>query len=171
MQTTPTRSACRLRCTFSGKLASSVAESQGVRGGIKGSQTLTRERFFDRAVGTCPEVEVEVGGVKAKTLLDTGSQVSTISEAFFQQNLLGENEDITPTAKWLELTAANSFPIQLDVQTMGLTVPECEFLVVRDSNTDSTGSDGQDLVSDECKTWENVEKKMHRRLPPHCSLG
>ena len=139
MQTTPTRSACRPRCTCSEKQASLVAGSREVRGGVKYCQTLTHERFIDRAVGTCPEVEAEGGGVKAKTLLDTGSQVSTISEAFFRQNLLGENEDITRTPNWLKLTATNSLPvpyigyIELDVQTMGK--PECGFLVVRDPNT------------------------------------
>lgn len=101
-----------------------------------------------------PEVEVEVGGVTAKALLDTRSQVSTISEAFFRQHLLGENEDVTPTSKWLKLTAANSLPIpyigyiELDVQALGLTAPKCGFLVVRDPVTELTRSTDQELVPD-----------------------
>lgn len=96
----------------------------------KGSGDLTRERLFERAMGKCPVVEVEVARVLVKTLLDTGSQVSTISESFFCDCLLG---DTTSTTKWLRLTAANSLQIpyisyiELDVQAMRLTIPECGF--------------------------------------------
>lgn len=123
----------------------------------KGSETLTRERFLECAVGKCPEVEVEVGGVKARTLLDTGSQVSTISESFFRQHLLGRNEDLSPTAGWLKLTAANSLPIpyigyiEMDVQALGLTIPECGFLVVKDLAPGQSGQESQGTVSDQSK--------------------
>ena len=106
----------------------------------------------------CPEVDIEVGGVMARSLLDTGSQVSTISETFFQHQLLGKNEDITSTANWLKLTAANSLPIpyigyiELDVQAMGLTVPQCGFLVVRDPVREQRGSEDPELDSNRSKT-------------------
>lgn len=94
----------------------------------------------------------------ARSLLDTGSQVSAISETFFRRHLLGKNEDITSTANWLKLTAANSLPIpyigyiELDVQAMGLTVPECGFLVVRDPVPEHTGLEDQELGSDQSRT-------------------
>lgn len=77
-----------------------------------------------------------------KTLLDTGSQVSTISESFFCDHLLGENEDTTSTMKWLKLTAANSLSIsyigyiELAVQAKRLTIPVCGFLVVKNPSNE-----------------------------------
>ena len=88
---------------------------------------------------------VQIGGVSVKCLLDTGSQVSTISESFFRQHLSGTEEDVMPTSNWLKLTAANNLPIpylgyvELDMQTMGLTIPECGFLVSKDPDADKSG--------------------------------
>ena len=113
--------------------------SRAVRGEIKGSQTIDRERFLERAVGECHKVTIQINGVSTKCLLDTGSQVSTLSESFFKKHLLGKEEDVLPTAKWLKLTAANSLPIpylgyvELDVEAMGLNIPECGFLIVKDN--------------------------------------
>lgn len=99
--------------------------------------------------------------------MDTGSQVSTISEAFFRQHLMGEDDDVTPTAKWLKLTAANSLPIpyigyiELDVQVMGLTAQECGFLVVRDPAPEPGGPQDQELMSAKVKVQENdVEQQV-----------
>lgn len=44
-----------------------------------GCRTLTKERFLERAVGQCPEVDVHIGGVPVKCLLDTKSNVSTLT--------------------------------------------------------------------------------------------
>lgn len=88
-------------------------------------------------MGECREVAVQISGVPVKCLLDTGSEISTISESFFRQHLLGKEEDVFPAAKWLKLTAANSLPIpymgyvELDMEAMGLNIPECGFLVVK----------------------------------------
>lgn len=56
-----------------------------MRGGTDGSKTgtLTKEQFLERAVGKCPEVEIHAGGVAIRCLLDTGSNVSTLTESFF----------------------------------------------------------------------------------------
>lgn len=98
---------------------------------------LTRERFLERAVGKCPEVDIHIGGVPVRCLLDTGSNVSTLTESFFRENLHGEDKDLHCTSKWLRITAANKLPlpylgyVELDIQVMGLTIPECGFLIVR----------------------------------------
>ncbi|XP_058632049.1 uncharacterized protein LOC131540807 [Onychostoma macrolepis] len=53
------------------------------------------------------------------------SQVSTISESFFQQHLGGDDEDMLSTAGWLKITAANGLDIpylgylELEIETMG----------------------------------------------------
>ena len=64
--------------------------------------------------------------------------MSTLAESFFRENLHGEDKDLHCTAKWLKITAANKLPlpylgyVELDIQVLGLTLPECGFLVVRD---------------------------------------
>lgn len=76
-------------------------------------------------------------------LLDTGSQVSTITEHFFKEHLAGEDKDMLPTSGWLRITAANGLDIpylgylELPVETMGINLPECGFLVVRDGRNSS----------------------------------
>lgn len=110
-----------------------------------GCSKLTKERFLEHAVGKCPEVDVRIDGVPVRCLLDTGSNVSTLTESFFRENLHGEDKDLHCTYKWLRVTAANKLPlpylgyVELDIQVMGLTVPECGFLIVRDG--DSAGPD------------------------------
>ncbi|XP_016363008.1 uncharacterized protein LOC107704564 [Sinocyclocheilus anshuiensis] len=50
------------------------------------------------------------------------------------------------TSKWLKITAANGLPlpylgyVELDIQVMGLTIPGCGFLVIRDQNDGETDS-------------------------------
>lgn len=55
-----------------------------MRGKPEGSNSnpLTKERFLERAVGTCPGVNICIGGDPARCLLDTGSSVSTLTESF-----------------------------------------------------------------------------------------
>ncbi len=50
----------------------------------------SRDRLLERAVGK--------SRVSAACLLDTGSQVSTVSERFFREHLFGEDKDILSTA-------------------------------------------------------------------------
>lgn len=98
----------------------------------------SQEELLKRAVGTCPQVDIKVLGVEVSCLLDTGSQVSTISESFFRQHLGGDDEDMLSTAGWLKLTAANGLDIpylgylELEIETMGRIIPNCSFLVVND---------------------------------------
>lgn len=118
-----------------------------MRGKSQGSpNTLTKEHFLERAVGECPEVDIQIGGVPLRCLLDTGSNVSTLTESFFRDHLHGEDKDIQCTAKWLKLTAANKLPlpylgyVELDVQVVGLTIPECGFLIIKDDDTNEPDS-------------------------------
>lgn len=58
-------------------------QSRAMRGKSEGSaNTLTKERFLKNAVGECPEVYIQIGGVPLKCLLDTGSNVSTMTRVF-----------------------------------------------------------------------------------------
>ena len=118
-----------------------------MRGKSEGStSTLTKERFLENAVGECPEVDIQIDGIPLRCLLDTGSNVSTLTESFFRDHLHGEEEDMHCTAKWLKLTAANKLPlpylgyVELNIQVMGLTIPECGFLITKDDDTNEPDS-------------------------------
>lgn len=131
--------------------------SQAIRGEATGSKvTLSHDQLLQRAVGTCPVVEIRVGGVSIPCLLDTGSQVSTITEEFFRKHLEGEDEDVLSTSGWLRLTAANGLDIpyqgylELEVETMGMKIPDCGFLVVKDpqkSQLSVPGIIGMNIIS------------------------
>ena len=55
-------------------------------------------------VGKCPVVTVQMGGVDVPCLLDTGSQVSTVTESFFRQNIAPGDSELA-SCHWLKLTA------------------------------------------------------------------
>lgn len=112
-----------------------------MRGKSAGSENnLTKERFLENAVGKCTEVEIQIGTVPLKCILDTGSNVSTLTEQFFRNQFHGGDEDMHCTTKWLELTAANKLLlpyigyVELDVQVMEITIPEGGFLIIKGNN-------------------------------------
>lgn len=127
-----------------------------MRGETIGSSDMTsRSRLLERAVGKCPVVELKIKGVNTSCLLDTGSQVSTLTESFFRDSLSGLNQEMLSTSGWLKLTAANGLDIpylgylELDVETMGMVLPDCGFLIVKDSPSSSTvpGLIGMNIIS------------------------
>ena len=141
--------------------------SQAIRGSTLDSvkASPTHDQFLARAVGTCPVVEMKIGGVSTRCLLDTGSQVSTVTEQFFRQHLCGEEDDMLSTAGWLRLTAANGLEIpylgylELEVETMGLKIPDCGFLVVKDPSSLETsvpGIVGMNIIS-QCRQLVHAE--------------
>lgn len=132
------------RCSFpcsSGKRLPPVVASRAIwRNALDSDFTpSSQSQLLQRAVGACPVVEHKIGDVKTPCLLDTGSQVSTITNyKFFRKYLHGEDEDVLLTSGWLKLTAANGLHIsyldylELEVIAMGLMLPNCGFLVVKD---------------------------------------
>ena len=93
---------------------------------------------YERAVGSCPVTTVKLGGVHVRCLLDSGSQVSTITESFFNKHFRPRRSKLLDTNQWLTLTAANGLEIpyigylELDFEAQGVTIPQRGILVVRD---------------------------------------
>ena len=75
----------------------------------------SRDDVFSRAVGKCPIANVKLGGVLVPCLLDSGSEVSTITESFFNENFRSKGfftenfrskgKNLLSTSGWLILRA------------------------------------------------------------------
>ena len=81
---------------------------------------------------------MKLGGVYVRCLLDSGSQVSTITESFFNKRFRPRRSELLDTNQWLTLTAANGLGIpyigylELDFEAKGVTIPKRSILVLRD---------------------------------------
>ncbi|KAG1926094.1 interleukin-1 receptor accessory protein-like 1-A [Pimephales promelas] len=102
---------------------------------------IAPETLRDSAFGDCLTVDVKIAGVPTKCLLDTGSEVTTISESHFKHHFGGKEIHLS-SANWVRLTAANGLDIpvlgclQADIECMGKLLPgKCVF-VLTDSNPD-----------------------------------
>lgn len=71
-----------------------------------------------KIIGTCPTVNVKMNGISINCLLDSGSQVSTITESCFS-NVFLQMQDLQDCSSYFKLTAAN-----------GLAIPMCGMLIV-----------------------------------------
>jgi hypothetical protein len=94
----------------------------------------------DGLVGSSNEVDVTLNGIQVKALLDTGSSVSTVSQAFYEENL--SNIPLTSLDNILEIETAGgqSLPylgyIEADLEaaaTPSSQVQKCLMLVVPDA--------------------------------------
>lgn len=90
------------------KLESFSVKSRIEREEHKDSAETLHEKI-SRASARCPETYIELNGVKVKCLLDTGAQVSTISEHFYNEYL--STSELSDTRKILKLSAANKLQI------------------------------------------------------------
>lgn len=96
----------------------------------------------DCTFGSCFILDVLIDGVKTCCLLDTGSEVTTMSEAYFRRQFTGAR---LSSARWVKLTAANGC-LYADVECLGMKLPGKCVLVLRD---DVTGGRGARNTGDE----------------------
>ena len=105
----------------------------------------TKQRILKRAVSQCPSITMEFLGLKVPSLLDSGSMVMLICEAYFNKHILpllhGSAEELAEAHLLFHLSAANNqdMPVskyfEADVMILGFRVPSVGFLVVKDPNT------------------------------------
>ena len=116
----------------SGKLVKPVAESQ-----VAGLQTMGSGSVVHKAIGQCPEVTVLLGGQEICCLVDTGAQVSTVTESFFKQHFAGER-DLVDVSTCIRITGSYGLDIpylgyiELCLSVAGKEFLNLGFLVVRD---------------------------------------
>ena len=105
----------------------------------------TKQRILKRAVSQCPSITMEFLGLKVPSLLDSGSMVMLIREAYFNKYILpllrGLVEELAEAHSLFHLSAANNqeMPVtkyfEADVSILGFQIPSVGFLVVKDPST------------------------------------
>lgn len=82
--------------------------------------------------------------------------MSTLTERFFRDHLHVEDGDMHCTAEWLKITAPKKLPlpylgyVELDMQVMGLTIPEYGFLIITESESSLPGITGL-IITKRCR--------------------
>ncbi len=127
----------------------------------------------ESAFGDCLTIDVKIAGISTICLLDTGSEVTTITESHFKNHF---GEVVLSSANWVHLTAANGLDIPIigcleaDVECMGKTLlGKCVF-VIKESESNMTelkglpGIVGMNVLSDLKDLFITTEdmKKMDR---------
>ena len=105
----------------------------------------TKQRILKRAVSQCPSITMDFLGLKVPSLLDSGSMVTLIREAYFNKHIFpllhGSAEELAEAHSLFRLSAANNqdMPVskyfKADVTILGFHVPSVGFLVMKDPNT------------------------------------
>ena len=109
-----------------------------MRSDTLGVESASSNCSINNLIGTCPEVKMTLGGKEVNCLLDSGSQISTITETFYNTYLKMMSE-LHDSSKWLKITAANNLPvpyigyISTEVELCGKKIEDVGILVVKDS--------------------------------------
>ena len=88
-----------------------------------------------KVIGDCPESDVTIGNIKIRCLIDSGSQVTTITETCYNQ--LFKNKKLNDST-WIKLSGSNGLPIPtvgIFITTLSIdrsTFNNIYILVVRD---------------------------------------
>ena len=105
----------------------------------------TKQHILKRAVSQCPSITMEFLGLKVPSLLDSGSMVTLIREAYFNKHILpllcGSADELAEAHSLFCLSATNNqdMPVlkyfEADVTMLGFRIPSVGFLVVKDPST------------------------------------
>ena len=130
---------------------------------------------FDRhkVIGRCPEVVASFGEMKVRCLLDSGSQVTTITESYFHKFF--ENEKLLDSS-WIRLAGSNGLPIntiamfRTCVKIQGNQINDVYVLVVSDP-VDARVKQRKDLVPGiiGANVMEQLYKHPIKELSPEVS--
>ena len=100
---------------------------------------IDSERIYSRAIGHCPEATIKIGDVDCRCLLDSGSEVSMVTESYFRRFLEPKGYRLIQIDTVLHLTAANGLAVpyigyfEPDLVALDARYEGVGMLVVRDS--------------------------------------
>ncbi|CAG2185999.1 unnamed protein product [Mytilus edulis] len=95
--------------------------------------------IFKNIASKSPETEIVVENQSVIALIDTGSQVSTVTETYFK-TLLQKKPILHDITRWMKVTGANDLPIlylgyiELNISVAKTMIPNVGFLVVKDTD-------------------------------------
>lgn len=103
--------------------------------------------------GESPTIEVEMEGIAVPCLLDTGSQVTLLTESFFSRHFGDQGIHLRDASSFLTIRAANGLSIphlgyaQLDIKIGRAEIKGCGVIVVKDHClTDWPGLLGMNVI-------------------------
>ena len=101
-------------------------------------------KVMQRAMATCPKINMGCGRKKIPSLLDSGSQVTLICQSFFEQEIFPHikpsNREKAEAYHLFQLTAANngklpiSMYVELDFDFLGIVVPKVGVIITQEPN-------------------------------------
>ena len=119
---------------------------------------------YDQMVGGVPVAKVTVAGQPVDCLLDTGSQVSFVTESFYHAILQPQGHLLRSARNWLSIRAADGLEIpyvgyfETTVCVAGVTVDDRAILVVRDAGHKLPGLLGMNVLSQVPEVARCLEK-------------
>ena len=120
-----------------------------------GSKPIGHPQQREHLIGQCPVVNVFIQGVKTPCLIDTGSQVTTLTESYFRRHFDSKGTAIHPPIQNCNLVAANGLEIpyigyiEVDLDICGRTIPKRGILIVNDSRASAyQGLIGMNVIKD-----------------------
>ena len=96
---------------------------------------INNGEFLKKAVGVCPETIIDINSKRVRCLLDTGAEVSTMTESFFKENF---NETLADISDYVKITSANRLQTPFigyhepTIRIFDREVREAEFSIVKD---------------------------------------
>ena len=96
---------------------------------------------YEKAVGHCPKDVVSLNNVDCKCLLDSGSEISSITREYFLSMLEGNTK--LNECGWIRIKAANHLEVpfigcvEVDITIMGKVLKDMVVFVVRDPTDES----------------------------------
>ena len=92
-----------------------------------------------KIVGGTPTMTAKMAGMEVECLVDTGSMVTLVSEAFYKEKLESVCGRVNGVGRMLTLRGANGLEIpylgylELDMQVGGVMIQDCGVLVLKDT--------------------------------------
>ena len=92
---------------------------------------------IENAAGDCPEVKVSLGGVDVGCLIETGAEVSTVTESFFKE-FLAQGSEVVHVTSYITISASQGLEIpymgyvELQLTALSHMFNGLGFLIVKD---------------------------------------
>ena len=98
---------------------------------------INENLLYKKTVGNCPEAIICIAGIPTSCVIDSGSQVTTVLESYFNSKLKHHIETLQ-SSSWVKLRAANGEEIPCiglitaPIIIQGTTLKDVHMLIVRD---------------------------------------